>query len=83
MGTVIGVILILGIVFGVAFIRSYITKRGNEARAERERIAAANYLQATPAPPHVVPATHALPMAPAINPRYAVDDPPPPPPPGW
>lgn len=81
MGTVISVIVVLGIIFGVAFIRSYITRRGNEARAERERIAAANYLRATPLPQPPGPAV--LPASPVTGARYAADDPPPPPPPGW
>jgi hypothetical protein len=77
---VLGLVIFFGIIVGIVVIRGYITKRGNEARAERERIAATNYLRATPVAP---PAARAAPVTPAIDGRYAADDPPPPPPPGW
>lgn len=83
-GGVLGVILVIGIIVGIVAIRSYITKRGNEARADRERMAAANYLRATPMPPPPVLAAPSpqVPTTP-VGSRYGADDPPPPPPPGW
>jgi hypothetical protein len=84
------IIIVLAIIFGIAFIRANITRKAREARASRERGDAARFLSQNPAEPSTVTTvTTATPAAPAARieqsaiPRYAEDEPPPPPPPGW